>query len=719
MKKINIAFGIHNHQPVGNFDFVFEHAYEKSYLPFLELLEKHPHIRLAQHYTGILFDWIKNHKPEFIPRLKKLVDSGQIEMMTGGFYEPILSVIPYKDKVGQIQKLNRFVKDETGYDAEGMWMAERIWEPQLPKPLSEAGVKYVVLDDSHFKSAGLTDEELLGYYVTEEEGKSVYLFPIYEELRYAIPFQPPGKTIDLLRSLATEDGQRLIVFADDGEKFGVWPNTFEHCYTNGWLESFFKLFEENSDWINLIHFSEAIEQIKPAGRIYLPTASYREMMEWAMPTSTIHKYENFEHTLDEKGLLEENKVFVRGGFWRNFMVKYPESNNMHKKMLHLSARLERLRADFLLDPKFVAAQDHIWAGQCNCPYWHGQFGGLYLNHLRHATYKEFVQAETLLDELEYRGTKNWIEATVVDFDADGFKEILVSTSEIWMQFSPQNGGSLVELDFKSKAINLLDTMTRREEAYHKKLLQAQGNNSDGHSSGDEGDIPSIHDMMVMKEQGLEKMLHYDWYRRTSMLDHFLHPDTTLESFSQSKYTEQGDFINAPYDHTVEDEGKKIKFSRQGHVWVESDWVRVQVEKEVTIFPETTKLKIDIAITNLDTQDRTFWYGSEWDFALLAGDAPDRYFVAPEHKFDDNKLRNMGEVSNLNQIGMRDEWLGIGIDLKVDEPATVWRFPIETISQSEAGFERVYQSSVILPNWEIECCAGETWRVSIEVDLKSI
>ncbi len=113
MKTINIAFGIHNHQPVGNFDFVFEHAYEKSYLPFLELLEKHPHIRLAQHYTGILFEWIKMHKPEFIHRLKKLVDSGQIEMMTGGFYEPIMSIIPlstfllfleYMRKMGRLLK---------------------------------------------------------------------------------------------------------------------------------------------------------------------------------------------------------------------------------------------------------------------------------------------------------------------------------------------------------------------------------------------------------------------------------------------------------------------------------------------------------------------------------------------------------------------------------------------------------------------------------------
>ncbi|RMF56485.1 MAG: 4-alpha-glucanotransferase, partial [Calditrichaeota bacterium] len=157
MKKIKVAFGIHNHQPVGNFDFVFEEAHDKAYSPFLDLLERHPGIRMVQHYSGILLEWLKRNKPDFLPRLKKLVQRGQVELMTGGFYEPILSIIPYRDKVGQISKLTKFLQQEIGYEPKGMWLAERIWEPHLPKPCSEAGVRYVVLDDSHFKNAGLRE----------------------------------------------------------------------------------------------------------------------------------------------------------------------------------------------------------------------------------------------------------------------------------------------------------------------------------------------------------------------------------------------------------------------------------------------------------------------------------------------------------------------------------------------------------------------------------
>ena len=287
MKKIKFAIGIHNHQPIGNFDFVFEDAYNKAYLPFLDVLARHPKIKIALHYSGYLFEWLLNRDQQWAERLRDLVASGQVEMMSGGYYEPILVNIPDEDKLGQIEKLNQFVKQHTGYDATGLWLAERIWEPQLPKILAQCGCRYVVIDDSHFKSAGLEAKDLFGYYVTEETGYVVNIFPISERLRYTIPFQQPEITIEYLRSIANEAGDRLVVFADDGEKFGIWPGTYEHCYQNQWLEQFFSLLEANLDWIEIVHFSEALEKLLPLGRVYLPTASYREMTEKTLTNQTM------------------------------------------------------------------------------------------------------------------------------------------------------------------------------------------------------------------------------------------------------------------------------------------------------------------------------------------------------------------------------------------------------------------------------------------------
>jgi len=714
LKKINLVLGIHNHQPVGNFDFVFEEAYQKAYLPFLKVHEKHSKIKLAQHYTGILFEWLDKHHPDFVSRLVKLVKKGRVEMMTGGYYEPILTSIPDDDKVGQIQKLTGYVKEKTGFNPTGAWLAERVWEPQLPKSFVDAAIQYTVIDDAHFKYAGLQKNDLFGYYLTEHNGALLKIFPISEKLRYSMPFRPVEETFDYLHSLATEDGQRLIVFADDGEKFGVWPGTFTQCYKEGWLDSFFATLEENLDWINLITFEQALQQLQPLGRVYLPTASYREMMEWALPVPAIEKLENFEQWLEQNHAAPENKVFVRGGFWRNFLAKYAESNNLHKRMLYAANRFKKLATN----KKAIGEEirNHIYAAQCNCPYWHGVFGGLYLPHLRNAIYLNLIQADAKMDELEKSKSEQkagWLASETFDFDADGSDEVIIKSDQMNLFISPRLGGSLFELDYKPKNLNILDTMTRRKEGYHHKLTKVKEKNtqSDG--------VASIHDIVLSKEEGLENYLNYDWYRRSSLLDHFLHAGTSLEYFAKANYGEQGDFVNQPYQYKVLKKAGSLNVTleRKGHVWVESRFVPIQVKKIIGITPQSGKMDIKYTITNMDDQPVDLWFGTEFAFSLLAGDAPDRYYSAPKVELKDRKLASTGSVQDSRQIFLTDEWMGIKIGLQSSKKAVFWRFPIETISMSEEGFERVYQCSVVMPNWKFNLEPGAKFRVNLTQEIR--
>jgi alpha-amylase/alpha-mannosidase (GH57 family) len=719
LKKIKFAIGIHNHQPIGNFDFVFEDAYRKAYLPFLEVLSRHPEIKIALHYSGYLFEWLLNRDPKLGDRLRHLVAAGQVEMMSGGYYEPILVNIPDQDKLGQIEKLNEFVKHHTGYDPIGLWLAERIWEPQLPKPLAQAGVKYVVIDDSHFKSAGLEENDLFGYYVTEETGYVINIFPISERLRYTMPFQEPEVTLDYLRSIADEANDKLIVFADDGEKFGIWPGTFEHCYQNQWLERFFSLLEANLEWIEIVHFSETLEKLLPVGKVYLPTASYREMMEWALPAKTIERYEQFEHHLKANGLFDKYKVFVRGGFWRNFLAKYPESNNLHKKSLWVSKKIQGLTANKNLDQNLVKrAQDNLWAGQTNCPYWHGVFGGLYLNNLRFAVYNNMIQSEAIIDQIVKTNSNyenGWIDVTTTDFDADGRDELIVESKALNLYFAPHTGGTLFELDYKPKAINLLDTMTRRKEAYHNKLLNLKHQTNNKNGTG----VASIHDLVVSKEPGLEKRLKYDRYRRASLIDHFLAPGTQLEQLANCEYIEQGDFIQSPYQYETEfiNNGLIIRLYRNGIITSSGQTFKVAVAKKITIDQKSSSLYIKYDIKNFVDSAIKLWFAPEFNYALLAGNEPDRYYYFDRELNESRHLASSGIVPLVQKIGLKDEWLRIDIQLSFNRKTTIWRFPVETISQSEGGFERVYQSSVVIPNWKIELDPSAEW--SVEINQKII
>ena len=205
MHPVVLSLAIHNHQPVGNFDHIMARATDNAYAPLVGALERHPRIRLALHYSGPLLDWLKPHRPDLLQRIRALAARGQVEILTGGYYEPILAAIPDADKRGQIEKLTRTITAEFGSAPEGLWLAERVWEPHLARPIGEAGVRYTIVDDTHFRAVGLEEAHLLGYYITEEDGVPLAIFPSLKRLRYLIPWAPVEEVIGYLRGLAESD----------------------------------------------------------------------------------------------------------------------------------------------------------------------------------------------------------------------------------------------------------------------------------------------------------------------------------------------------------------------------------------------------------------------------------------------------------------------------------------------------------------------------------
>ena len=711
MQKINFLFGIHNHQPVGNFDFVFEEAFHRAYLPFLEVLQQFPSIKIAIHFSGILLDWLVEHRPEIIGLVRKLVRRGQLEILTGGYYEPILNTIPEKDRMGQIDKLTRTVKKLFDYQPKGLWLTERVWEPTLPSVLNKAGIKYTITDDTHFKYAGLKENKLQGYYLTEDLGHTVSIFPINKRLRYTIPFEDPGVTLDILKSSASNDGENIIVFADDGEKFGAWPNTYDHVYTNKWLERFFSLLNENLDWINIIHFSEAIKEFHPLGKIYLPTASYAEMMHWSLFPETYQAYENFEEYLKRQDFYEQAQVFVRGGFWRNFLAKYPEVTDMYKKMLQVSKKLWSLPEN--KRNRSTTTFDNLWAGQCNCPYWHGVFGGLYLPHLRDAIYTNLINAQSLAARLA-GDTFPMIED--VNPNIDGHSELMVAMKHYTAYLNLSKGGMMYELDYKPVNKNLLDTLSRHREGYHAKLSSATVIGS----QFERDETASIHDLVLAKEPDLESKLCYDFYRRKSFIDHFLNNQTTLTSFARAQYQEDGDFFDQAYQLHSKEETKqlvKITLQRIGKVHINGKTEQITINKSFEFQNRNGTIISQYQLLNKTGKVMKVWFGVELNFGLQAGQAEDRYYYVQRGELDNTFLNSQAELHEASFIGLRDEWRKLDIQLEFDVPGTIWRFPIETISQSEGGFERVYQSSVVLPNWRIEL--KRNWKVKIVLKMSTL
>ncbi|ASJ16022.1 4-alpha-glucanotransferase [Thermococcus chitonophagus] len=526
---INFIFGIHNHQPLGNFGWVFEEAYEKAYRPFLETLEEYPGMKVAIHISGPLIEWLQENRPEYIDLLRSLVRRGQVEIVVAGFYEPVLAAIPKEDRLEQIKLMKEWAKS-LGFEAKGVWLTERVWQPELVKTLRESGIEYVVVDDYHFMSAGLLKEQLFWPYYTEDGGETIVVFPIDEKLRYLIPFRPVDQVLDYLHSLEEEDESKVAVFHDDGEKFGVWPGTYEWVYEKGWLKKFFESITSD-ERINLMLYTEYLERFRPKGLVYLPIASYFEMSEWSLPAKQAKLFVEFVNELKLKGMFEKYRVFVRGGIWKNFFYKYPESNYMHKRMLMVS-RLVR---------EIPEARRYLFKAQCNDAYWHGLFGGIYLPHLRRAIWSNIIKANT------YVKTGSFIK----DIDFDGREEVFLEGDNFYAVFKPSYGGSLVELSSKRRLVNYTDVLARRWEHYHGVDVAYNG-----------GGVSSIHELEKRLPENLRGEVAYDRFQRFMLQDHLIPEGTTLDDFRLSRNDELLRLPTRPYSFEVFENGVNLWFEEE-------------------------------------------------------------------------------------------------------------------------------------------------------------
>ena len=719
MKKISFVFCVHNHQPVGNFDFVLEDAFSRAYLAFLNVLAQHPSIKAVLHVSGALLEWIEQHHPQYLDLLRDLAARGQVELMTGGFYEPVLPSIPDEDKIGQTKKLSSFLRERLGFQPRGLWLAERVWEPSLASAIARAGVEYTVVDDSHFKSAGLAEDELLGYYLTEDQGAVIKVFSGSKRLRYLIPYASPEETLNYLREKASETDGNLLVFADDGEKFGIWPGTHRLCYEEKWLERFFRALEENREWVDLVTFSEYLSRHGPLGWVFLPTASYAEMMEWCLPVDAQLKYHEFLRKLKASGEFDGFESFVKGGFWRNFFSRYPESNWMHKRMLYarrkvLSGVSSGIRREPLEHPEpqeaagpqgttepheppgeehlRQAALNEIWRAQCNCAYWHGVFGGLYLPHLREAIYRHLIRAENMVAELSGdTGSASAIESA--DVDGDGADEIVLVNRKVACFVSPARGGAVVEIDDRAREINLVNTLVRRKEAYHSRIKTGAGNQSGEKAA-------SIHDAVVAKEDRLEEFLFYDRFPRVCLLDHFLPPRTSLKEMVESKFDELGSFACAPYTVKTPSRDGQLILGATGTVCLAAEPVRLTIDKVLRVPSDQASLQVsyDLHFARQITEELLF--ATELNLLIPSGGGAQGVVETVTSGAQGFQLSQPSEFLGVRELTLRDDYKDLLSTVSMGTPCKLWQFPVETVSLSESGLERIYQGTCIVAAWSL-------------------
>ena len=515
---LRFCFALHVHQPWGNFDRVFEEHLRDVYRPLIHALIDGELWPVAMHLSGPLLEWLDANARDFVDEIGEHAAAGRLEILCAGHDEPILAVLSRRDRFDQVLRSREWIRQRFGVDAPGLWLTERVWEPTLPGELASAGVRFVLVDDRHFRVTGFAPEQLHAHFVTEAGGHRVAVFPIDEKLRYLIPFRPPAELASYFRELRAA-GHEIAVLGDDGEKFGGWPGTRKWLYEDGWLESFVTSMRELRDGgeVLLSRFDDALTATRSGGLAYLPSASYREMEGWSLPFEPARALLRLEQAWDGPRIRGVEGGLLRGGHWRHFLVKYPESNRMHKFAMALSALCHEQG-----DP--ADARRAIGRAQCNDAYWHGVFGGLYLPFLRAEVWRNLAIAESSLRH----GERLALEAR--DIDVDSHEELWLHSAHLSLIVAPARGGMIeLWLDLDQHE-NLLNVVARHREAYHEPLGTIAGEPAHAAHHAD-GGAPSIHDL----ETQLTRVPPVDSGSRGLFVDRIIAGETSREDFVDGQY----------------------------------------------------------------------------------------------------------------------------------------------------------------------------------------
>ncbi len=669
--SVALLFGVHAHQPAGNFPEVLEQAHARCYRPFLETCDRYPRFRFALHFSGPLLDYLFRQHPADMALLARMVERGQVELFGAGDTEPVLAAIPNRDRLGQIARLSEKLGARFGRTPQGAWLTERVWEATVVPALADCGIRYVTVDDYHFFASGKSADQLDGYFTTEEDGRRLDLFPISEALRYRIPFALAEDSVAYIESLARAPGPSAAIYFDDIEKFGIWPETYAWVFEKGWLSQFIERVLA-SEKISTLHFGEYRERARTHGIIYLPTTSYIEMNEWTLPAAPAHAYADLVQREKDGGSYGASKAFLRGGIWKNFVSRYAEANWMHKRMLGLSERLERLPAP----QRSAAMYEQLYLAQANDAYWHGLFGGLYLPHLRRAVYAALLTLERMLDAIDARPANQ-----CTDLDLDGTDELFLRTAELQAVLRLDGSAALIELDAYAFAQNFGDTLRRHAEHYHRRVLARPAASHQGNG------IASAHDRVDLKhdigpadlvsDAGARSMFHDAWVAADGQSRPL--SDYALQRVDGASVI----FVCADGGSTLQ---KEIEVTAQG-VSVGYRFGAAPGEFRAAAF-ETT---IDIAMPSCDGPG-----GRYIDGGAIAGGLGARL-----------------DLAAATELALEDSFMGGSLTLRSNLPLRLHAEPCFTVSQSEGGFEKIMQSVTLRLSWPLDSAHANV-ALSLEI-----
>jgi 4-alpha-glucanotransferase len=667
MRTIHLVFGVHWHAPLGYSDHEFEAVYQDTYKHFLSTLYEVERLPVVLHYSGIVLEFLEKNHPEYLNLLDEMVKRKQVELLGGGFYDPVLPIIPLIDKIGQLELCTTYLRSHFGKRPRGAWLPEQVWESTLPNTLRSCGLEYTFLNETAFKNSHCAAEDIFYPHLTEEQGKNVIVFPLALRLKELLFTKSPKEVITWLKRQASPDGDRVVSLLIDGE-----------CYTRGlvlskrwrhanWLKEFFARLLETNGVICPVVPQEYLKTRSVTRKTYFSSTFSRSVFRAALPARAVQ-------TTRERRSARRPDDDWSGTNFKQIFTKYRESSLLYAKMMYTHLTVQQMRGD---KSRKTSALEELWRGQCHYAYWHDSHLGIYDNALRKEVYRSLINAE------KYTRTKGSFLSSIItaDFDFDGESEHLYQSNELNVYIHRQNG-MIYEMDYLPVSWNYADSLSRIREAYH---------------GDDDGAV--------------------DRYPRKAFIEHFFkYRKNTAGVALAERILDLCACPGAKYElKELKREQRQISFLFEGLLDGQRKKSPVSMEKQYAFKKNT--IVVGYRIKNPGERKTAFHFGVELNLS----------FSSPLKEnlrlYDASKKTNVeidvasGDRVNVKKATIEDRLHNVAIDLSFIKPCSLQNHLLVTRARAHGKIGEQFQALCLFPAWEIELEPEEVWEGALELSIQ--
>lgn len=431
MSQVHICYSLKSSRIGPEQKEIFEKDYENVYKPAAKFLYSHPEFRMSFAFNGVQIDFLQKEYPEFIEILRELISRKQIEILGGGYYDPVFPLLFPMDRTGQIEFLTSTLRSVTGKRPRGINLCASIWDYSLVSCFYNCGMDYVLLDDSLIPD----EKQKFVPLIMSDKGKTISILPLYQEFKPEIQDDPRDYLNLISKKIAksSKNAPKPLKECVKGLDIQFTHEEFQSLLRSGYLEKLYREISEKKDFFDFATPITLVKEAKLRIPVYIASGMSREVGQWGIePYRAVKADRHYPVSIYD------------------FFQIYPQSRALYDRMLYVSMLVNQSHGDKL---RKTSAREKLWEAQNGDGFICTSKGAFVSATYRQQAYKKLTEAEKIARQCgEFKET-----FVSYDYTGEGLNEYICRMNKYFAVIS-LGGGAIRELDVLQNSGNFADNL---------------------------------------------------------------------------------------------------------------------------------------------------------------------------------------------------------------------------------------------------------------------